>query len=51
MLAQSMLEYGAISVLVSAFSNLWYGLSDALFGLNPAWLLVPVVLYFLWKRR
>ncbi|HUF47392.1 MAG TPA: hypothetical protein VMM93_06205 [Vicinamibacterales bacterium] len=51
MLAQSMLEYGAISVLVDTFTNLWYGFRDWAVTVNPVWLLVPVVLYFLWRRK
>jgi hypothetical protein len=46
-----MLEYGAISVLGEAFTHLWHGLRDWAMTANPVWFLVPVILYFLWRRK
>jgi len=51
MWAQSLLEYGAVSVLVEAFTNLWIGVRESLVRMNPAWLVVLLVLYLLFRRR
>jgi len=51
MWAQSLGEYGAASALVEAFTNLWISGKAWVLQLHPAWLLVPVVLYLLLRRR
>lgn len=51
MWAQSMLEYGAMSVLIEAFTNLWVSGREFFLRLNPVWYIVPVVVYLLVRRR
>jgi len=51
MWAQSLGEYGAASTLVEAFTNLWTVARSWVMTLSPVWLIVPVVLYVLLRRR
>ncbi len=49
--AQSLGEYGAASTLVEAFTNLWHSGRDWVMRTNPLWFIVPVLLYFLLRRK
>ena len=51
MWAQSLFEYGAVSVLVEAFTNLWVGFRDLIAGTNPIWYAIGIVLLVLFLRR
>lgn len=51
MWAQSLLEYGALSVLVDAFTTLWISARDTVIRINPAWWILALVLYLLLRKR
>ena len=51
MWAQSMLEYGLMSTLIDAFSRAWSSARDFFLTLNPAWYVVPILVYLVFFRK
>jgi hypothetical protein len=51
LLAQSLLEYGGMTIVIEGFATMWMALKDNVRTWNVAWFVVPVVVYLMWRRK